>query len=56
MDDKPTRRQIVFNWLMDEPEFVTKKDGYWGDSLDVARVDALLAALGFPPSGGSEHG
>jgi hypothetical protein len=42
---KPSRRQIVFNWLMDEPDFATKPDGHWSGSDDVARVDALLAAL-----------
>jgi hypothetical protein len=42
---KPTRRQIVFNWLMAEPDFATKPDGYWGGQEDVDRIDALLAAL-----------
>lgn len=44
-DKKPTRRQIAFNWLMDDPDFATKLDGYWGGAEDVANVDAFLAAL-----------
>lgn len=44
----PTPRQIVFNWLMDEPEFATAESGWWGTYEDVERVDALLAALGLP--------
>jgi len=42
---KPSKRQIVFNWMMDEPDFATKVDGYWGGTEEVRRVDALLAAL-----------
>lgn len=41
---KPTKRQIVFNWLMGE-EDLTKHDGYWGGPEEVARVDKLLTAL-----------
>lgn len=33
-----SRRQIVFDWFMQEP-------GYWGGTEEVARVDELLAAL-----------
>lgn len=50
---RPSRRQIVFNWLMDEPDFATKPDGYWSGSDDVARIDALLAALDSQSDAGS---
>ncbi len=41
--DKPSRRQIVMNWLMRDD--TTAKDGWWGGSEAVAYVDELLAAL-----------
>src|SRR5882724_494222 len=53
---KPTRRQIVFNWLMAEPDFATKSDGYWGGQEDVDRIDALLAALDSANDGEVKHG
>jgi len=53
---KPTRRQIVFNWLMAEPDFATKSDGYWGGQEDVDRIDALLAALDSANDGDEKHG
>jgi hypothetical protein len=37
-------RQIVFNWMMGEAD-LTKVDGHWGGSNEVAEVDRLLAAL-----------
>lgn len=45
MTPTPSRRQIVFNWLMGEDDFATRVDGYWGGTEEVAAVDALLAAL-----------
>jgi hypothetical protein len=57
-NQRPTRRQIIFNWLMAEPDFATKIDGYWGTQKDVDRIDELLAALdayASHTSGGSEH-
>lgn len=47
---QPSRRQIIFNWLMDEDGWQTKKDGYWGGSEEVAKVDELLAVLDALPS------
>ena len=44
-----TRRQIVFNWLTDEDGWETRQDGAWGGPDEVARVDALLAALDAAP-------
>jgi len=41
--DKPTKRQIVFNWMMNDD--LTKTDGWWGNWDDLVRVDELLAAL-----------
>lgn len=41
----PSRRQIVYNWMMGEPDFATKLDGWWGTSEELAKVDALLVAL-----------
>jgi hypothetical protein len=41
----PSKRQIVFNWLMADPDFATKTDGYWGGQDDVDRIDALIVAL-----------
>ena len=41
---KPTRRQIVFNWIMGE-EDLTIPDGWWGTSDEVAQIDKLLEAL-----------
>ena len=43
--DAPSKRQIIFNWLMDEDDFATKKDGYCGGTEEVAHADALIAAL-----------
>ena len=42
----PTRRQIVFNWMMGED--MSKVDGYWGTQDEVDRIDELLAALAAP--------
>jgi hypothetical protein len=39
-----TQRKIVFNWLMGEDD-LSKSDGYWGGSDEVAYVDQLLTAL-----------
>lgn len=50
----PSRRQIVFNWVMCEPDFATKSDGYWGGSEEVARIDELLSALGFANDAGAK--
>ena len=47
-DVKRSLRQVVFNWLMGEPDFATKADGWWGGYEDVEKIDALLAALGHP--------
>lgn len=41
--DTPSRRQIVFNWVMGGD--LTRKDGYWGGRDEVDRADELLAAL-----------
>jgi hypothetical protein len=40
---KPSRRQIVFNWMMGED--LHKCDGWWGTSDQVEHVDELLVAL-----------
>ena len=40
----PTRRQIVFNWVMGETDLM-HPDGYWGTSEEVANVGRLLDAL-----------
>lgn len=42
---RASRLQIVFNWLMGEENWQTRKDGYWGGSKDVAWIDELLAVL-----------
>lgn len=43
VSDRPSRRQIVFNWIMGED--LANHDGYWGGSDGVKAVDELLAAL-----------
>lgn len=53
---KPSRRQIVLNWMMDEPDFASRPDGWWGTSEEIAIVDALLAALGFENDAEAQHG
>jgi hypothetical protein len=45
---KPSRRQIVLNWLMRDD--MTAKDGWWGGSEAIAYVDELLVALDSAPS------
>lgn len=40
---RPSRRQIVFNWIMGED--LADHDGYWAGSDGVKSVDELLAAL-----------
>jgi len=40
----PSRRQIVFNWIMCEDD-LSKPDGWWGGTDEVENVDKLLAAL-----------
>jgi hypothetical protein len=40
---RPSRRQIVFNWVMGEE--LDQPDGWWSGSDGVAKVDELLAAL-----------
>src|SRR6202142_2561708 len=47
----PTRRQIVFNWMMGED--MSKVDGYWGTQDEVDRIDELLAALAAPSPAGT---
>ena len=41
--EQPTRRQIVFNWLMRDS--TDKHDGWWGTAEEVELIDELLAAL-----------
>lgn len=43
MSDKPSRRQIVFSWIMGED--LADHDGYWAGSDGVLAVDELLSAL-----------
>lgn len=43
MSETPSRRQIVFNWIMGED--LADSDGYWAGSDGLAAVDELLAAL-----------
>lgn len=43
--ERPSRRQIIFNWMMGESDFATMKDGHWGGTEEVAHAEALLAAL-----------
>lgn len=45
---RPTKRQIVFNWMMGEDDLT--KDGWWGTSGQVESIDRLLAALAAAPS------
>lgn len=41
---KPTRRQIVFNWLMGEDD-LRQAGGWWGTAEEVAEIDRLLLML-----------
>lgn len=44
MDEKPTKRQIILNWLMGEND-LSQPDGWWATSDGIARVDALIEQL-----------
>lgn len=44
----PTHRQIIFNWMMGDPDFASKSDGWWGAYQEVAYIDELIKALGLP--------
>lgn len=40
---RPSKRQIVFNWMFGED--LRRPDGYWGTSDEVKLVDELIEAL-----------
>ena len=51
---KPSRRQIVFNWLMGKSKFATMPDDHRATSDVVASIDELLAALDSTNDAGSK--